>query len=385
MAGGFLYLKTMMLLICTNVAITSCNDQVAASQTDYTIEDSTVVGSHAPSMLGVCWTAGDTLDADCLIPVQETGTNYLSQTPFGYQPHYDQPDIQTNFENYYLWGEADHGLIHTAKLAREKGMRTMLKPHLWMNTETGKWRSDLAMDSEEEWQQWFENYGAFILHYAEVAEAGDMESLCIGTELHQTVKQRPDDWRALIKEIRNVYHGELTYAANFYDEYQDVTFWDELDFIGIQGYFPLTSSENPTVEQLLAGWEDHIEDIEELAEKYGKRVVFTEIGYKSTKDAAIRPWEWPDRRSASYSDTSNTTQAVCYEAMFQAFADKEWMDGFFIWKWHPSQFAKSPEEEAARLRRIAEWKAESPQIGFTPQDKPALKVMEKWFKRWRRE
>jgi sugar phosphate isomerase/epimerase len=238
------------------------------------------------------------------------------------------------------------------------------------------------MESEADWKAWFDNYAIFILHYADVAEAGQMQSLCIGTELHQTVKQRPDDWRALIKKIRKVYHGELTYAANFYKEYEDVTFWDELDFIGIQGYFPLTNSENPTVEELLAGWKPHVQAIEELAQKYGKQVVFTEIGYKSTKDAAINPWDWPDFAGASHADTSTVTQARCYEAMFQTFADKEWLDGLFIWKWHPGKYVRSAESEARRAQRTAQGNRDFPRIGFTPHGKAAQQVMKKWFKAW---
>ena len=374
-------IKALTFWFGVSIMLTACNQPLADPNPDPTPDDSSFTHTIRPAIAGVCWTAGDTLDASCLEGIQQNGVNYVSQTPFGYQTNYQQPEIQTFFDDHRMaWGESDAGLIHTAELAREKGISSMMKPHLWMRTQEGVWRSDIAMNSEEEWQQWFENYRHFILHYAEVAEAGRMESLCIGTELHQTVKQRPDDWRALIREIRKVYHGKLTYAANFNREYQDVTFWDELDYIGIQGYFPLTKSENPTVAELLEGWKDHAAEIEKVSKQYNKPVIFTEIGYKSTKDAAIRPWEWPDHRTASAEDTSYVTQARCYEAMFQTFAGKEWMHGYFIWKWHPGKFALSSEEEAERQARIAKWKAESPSIGFSPQGKPAEGVMVKWFK-----
>lgn len=378
-------LASIVSAIFFAIAIVGCNNQPPTSDTALAADSTQVEATttNAPSMLGVCWTAGDTINEDPIISIWDKGVNYISQTPFGYQPDYNKPYIRTGFEDQSFWGESDRGLIHTANLGKAKGIKTMMKPHLWMNFDAGKWRSDLAMESEEDWQQWFKNYSVFILHFAKVAEEGQMESLCIGTELHETVKQRPNDWRALIKEIRKVYSGELTYAANFYHEFEDVTFWDDLDFIGVQGYFPLTSAENPTVEQLLAGWEEHASALEAVARKYRKQVVFTEIGYKSHKEAAIRPWEWPQGQKASYDDTSTVTQARCYEAMFQTFAEKAWFDGFFIWKWHPESFATPADKEAKRKKRIAHWKRESPQIGFTPQGKAAEFVMAKWFKKWR--
>ncbi|MEM6723389.1 MAG: hypothetical protein AAF598_05080, partial [Bacteroidota bacterium] len=45
-------------------------------------------------------------------------------------------------------------------------------------------------------------------------------------------------WRTIIRSARQHYTGELTLAANF-DNYREISFWDELDFIGINAYFPL--------------------------------------------------------------------------------------------------------------------------------------------------
>ena len=67
-----------------------------------------------------------------------------------------------------------------------------------------------------------------MLTYAAAAEEGNAELLCIGTELEEFVKKRPQYWRKLIQEIRGVYKGKLTYAANW-DEYQQVPFWDAVD------------------------------------------------------------------------------------------------------------------------------------------------------------
>jgi len=374
---SFAHKTTHWIFCCVaGLSLTMCTGDLNQPAVSSNMATLAAPAGKSPSMRGVCWTASDSLGGECMVPVKKLSVNWISQTPFGWQDAHNKPEIGMSFKTGYLWGELDHGLSYTTSIAHEKGIKTMLKPHLWMTGRQGKWRSEISMDSEEDWKKWFENYGIFILHYAELAEKTGMESLCIGTELHMSIKERPDDWRALIKKIRQVYSGQITYAANFYEEYEDLTFWDDLDFIGIQGYFPLTKSENPSLEELKAGWEEHVKAIKKVSDKYGKKVVFTEVGYKSTRDAAIKPWEWPDRRSASYADTSNLTQQRCYEAMFQTFADKEWVDGFFIWKWHPRLSMATPEQLAASKR------SNFPAIGFTPQKKPAEQTMAKWYKKW---
>ena len=63
------------------------------------------------------------------------------------------------------------------------------------------------------------SYKDYILTYAKAAEELNAEMLCIGTELEQFVIERPNFWKKLIREIRNVYKGKLTYAANW-DEFK---------------------------------------------------------------------------------------------------------------------------------------------------------------------
>ena len=152
------------------------------------------------------------------------------------------------------------------------------------------------MADEAQWQEWFNNYRTFILHYAQLAEQEKMEAFCIGTELHKPAVTHEQAWRDLIKDIRKVYTGQLTYAANWYLEYEQIKFWDALDFIGVQAYFPLTKKNNPSFSKnLKKGWQKHLQDIAKIARQYKKPIVFTEAGYKSTPDAAIEPWTWPER------------------------------------------------------------------------------------------
>ena len=183
---------------------------------------------------GVAWVAGRTVDGKALDALVAHGVTWIAQTPFGWQQAADSPEIHLVTQGRVYWGETDEGLRATTRLARERGIRTLLKPHIWLRRSSGKWRGEIAMQDEDDWQRWFESYRRFILHYAHLAQEHDIEAFCVGTELHRTVVERPDDWRALIAEVRQVYDGKLTYGANWYQEFEDIDFWDTLDYIVVQ-------------------------------------------------------------------------------------------------------------------------------------------------------
>ncbi|MEP0712007.1 MAG: hypothetical protein ABJC55_08795, partial [Algoriphagus sp.] len=232
------------------------------------------------------------------------------------------------------------------------GIMNMLKPHIWVR---GSWPGEIAMQNEEDWALWFENYQGFILDYARMAQAYQIPMLCVGTELEMT-SEREEDWRKVIAEIRKVYSGKLIYAANF-TEFEQVKFWDALDYIGIQAYFPLSTKENPSLSDLKSGWKKALPSIDKVVRKYQKPVMFTEIGYCNTVDAAKEPWVWPSERKET--ELSEEMQALCYEAFFETAWKESWMAGVFFWKWYPDGRHRNPD--------------------FTPQGKMAEQVMRAYF------
>ncbi|MDF2158431.1 hypothetical protein [Algoriphagus sp. CAU 1675] len=303
---------------------------------------------------GVCWVAGRSpLEGGELHALKKVGANALSQTPFGWQSEKNRPEIRWQLEGDRIWwGESAKGIQITLDSSETHGIMNMLKPHLWVR---GSWPGEIEMESEEDWGQWFDNYRGFILEYAALAEKLAIPMLCIGTELEKT-SHRGEDWSRLIREIRNIYSGKLTYAANF-TEFEQVSFWDELDYVGIQAYFPLSDSHDPSLNDLMESWESHISSIEKVVRKYKKPVIFTEIGYCNTVDAAMEPWVWPNERAEIA--LSDEVQALCYEAFFQTAWRESWLAGVFFWKWYPNGGRRSPD--------------------FTPQGKSAESVMEAYF------
>lgn len=321
----------------------------------------------APKIKGFSWEATDSVGLSHIQTITPYHVEWIAQTPFAWQGDPHQPELVFHNDRGY-WGERDRGLIHTTQLARTVNLQTMLKPHIWMHSNSGAWRSDIAMRSEADWQTWFTNYEAFILHYARLAEAEGIPMLCIGTELFETARQRAADWRRLIAKIREVYSGQLTYAANFYQEYEAIQFWDALDYIGIQGYFPLAKTENPGLAQLKRGWQPHYRALKEFSRQWERPVIFTELGYRSMRNAAIEPWAWPDNMDFDHRDISPEVQARCYEAFFQTFWEEDWVAGVFFWKWSRRNY------NAATKRRRRDHSA----IDFSPKAE-ALGIVSHWF------
>ena len=306
-------------------------------------------------MRGVSWEGGRRIEAASLDPLHELGGDWISQTPFGWCRSADDPEVRFSGERG-VWGETDAGLVATTRWARERGLRTLLKPHLWVHH---AWVGELEMKSEDDWARFFACYEAFILHYARLAEAHGVEALAIGTELAKT-SSRTADWLRIVERVRSVYHGRLTYCANWH-EAEGVGFWSALDFVGVQAYYPLRV-ERATPEAIRAAWDPIVARLAALHARTGKSIVFTEVGYKSLRDSLAEPWRWRTDGEADYA-----LQRDAYEAMFASVWGRPWFGGAFIWKWHPSVGAPTAPPEGRER-------------DFTPQGKPALEVIRSYYR-----
>lgn len=319
----------------------------------------------AEKMCGVNWVAGGAITQDDILPLTIVNATWIAQTPAGWQTTFDSPSVlRFSGDDATARGDSDDGIIHTATLARDYGIKTMLRPLIWLAD--GKRPAEIQMDSEESWQRWFDSYGEFILHYARLAQEHGIEALCVGSELAQTAQQRPHDWRTLIAAVREIYSGSLLYAAGWDGEFEAIPFWDALDFAGIQAYFPLTTKAESDLEALQRGWRPHLRRIQRMQKKIAKPIIFTELGYRSVPDAAVTPHRWVGRDTPGDSSgiaAGLETQATCYEAFFRVFWPQEWFAGVFIWRWFPKHVRSGGPADAS----------------FTPQNKPAQYILRNWY------
>ena len=287
--------------------------------------------------------------------VLKINANHAAVMPFGFIRDLNSPNVIYDTDRQW-YGETRAGARQYIELLRKNGLKIMLKPQIWIWR--GEFTGGLKMNSEEDWKQLEASYTDFILTYARLAEETQVEILCIGTELERFVESRPDYWCDLIEKIRKIYKGKLTYAANW-DEYKRTPFWDLLDYIGIDAYFPLSEAKTPTVEDLKQGWRYWKERIATLSEDFRKPVLFTEFGYRSMDYTAKKPW-LVDRAEQKVNLEGQMNAKI---AIFEEFWGEEWFAGGYLWKWfiHHSR-AGGPDDNR-----------------FTPQNKPAQQIIGEYY------
>jgi hypothetical protein len=266
--------------------------------------------------------------------------------------------------------ESDASVLTAIRQAHALGLSVLLKPHV--DPMDGTPRSHYAPHDPAEW---FRNYEAFLLHYAAIAAEQQVAMLSIGCELDSLAGPRyRAEWLHLVAAVRAVYSGRLVYSAETWGQ-DDVSFWDQVDLIGVDAYDPLSYAHNPTLADLVAGWttvssnpwvaaksnhKSPLENYRALSIRFGKPVVFSEIGYKSVAGAMTRPGDWRFKGRVDLA-----LQARAYEAFFQVWGQEtDWMKGAFLWNWEP---VPDPERTPGGL------------AGYTPQNKPAAEVITRWY------
>jgi len=289
-------------------------------------------------------------------PVLAINANHAAIMPFGFIKNLEHPEIGYNSDRQWF-GETKKGTKQYIDILHQNNIEVMLKPQIWIWR--GEYTGYLKMTSEEDWKILEDTYQKFILDFAEVAQESKVEIFCIGTELEQFIIHRPEYWNRLISEIRSIYDGKLTYAANW-DEYKRVPFWKQLDYIGIDAYFPISEKETPTVEEAKVGWEPWKEEMFKISTEANKKIIFTEFGYRSMNHAGKEPWE----SDHAITDINLEAQSNLTTALFEEIWKEEWFAGGYLWKW----FIKHKEVGGVEDNQ------------FTPQNKPVENIVRTYYK-----
>ena len=258
--------------------------------------------------------------------IKPMGANWLQIIVTWYQANPSSTSIYPKENNST---PSDEALTHVINMAQNLGFNVMLKPHLDLEENDSHWRGDINLgDDVTAWTAWFKDYATFISHYASLAQQTKANSFVVGTELLGTTRQSVQ-WREVIRQVRSIYSGELTYAAHHDGEWNSIDWWDALDYIGVDAYFPLSTVDHPNVSLLRNSWSPIINNLDKLSQAWQKAIVFTEIGYQSRLGASRTPWGVSTHNKI----IDLQEQADCYQAVFEALSDLKWWRGVFWWNW----------------------------------------------------
>jgi hypothetical protein len=266
-----------------------------------------------------------------LAEIAATGATWVALTPTVYVR--DRRDsVVAATENT----ASDESLRAAIRAARAAGLKVMMKPHV-----------DLIGGGARAWiepkdaARWFASYRTFVLQYARIAREEQCGMFVVGTEL--ALLETPNHWgawRALIADVRAEYPGPLTYAANWHSA-EIVGFWRQLDYIGIDAYYPVIGGKNRTLLRL--GWIPIEAAVHALSAANGRPVIFTEFGLASQKGANLRPWDY-----SNFGALDLGVQTAYVQTFLDAFARKSFVAGFLNWAW--DQNTGGPSDKSMTLR-----------------------------------
>jgi hypothetical protein len=269
------------------------------------------------------------------------GASAIAVIPFLWQSSPSASDLVAGSDM------SDEALRAGIRQARGLGFAVIVKPHIWV---PDSWAGAIEPASEQAWQMWFARYGAQLERIARIASEEGADVLAIGTELAKT-SHRPE-WKDVIAAVRTVFSRALLYVAHNAEEAEAIGFWPMLDVIGVSLYPPLGSDSDRIGR--LAAMDAVATRLDALSVRWGKPVLVAEIGLRSAKGAAAKPWESAEERAAAA------------DPLLQADVIADWLvvlkrpavEGVLVWRWFTDPSAGGPRD-----------------TDFTVQGKPAEAVL----------
>lgn len=245
--------------------------------------------------------------------------------------------------------------------AKRMGFKVFFKPVVEIRGNV--WRGFL-----EGSEPWFNRvYNPFIIRMAKIAQEEGVDLFAVGSEYVRTL-DKPQRWRNTIRLVKQHYRGQTTYVAN-HDSFRKCTFWDAVDFISISGYFKLLPGVrgfSPNLEQTKTLWRKKADMVELWRQNAGltnKKIIIAEVGFQSKGQGVVYrvPFHWLVKAPVNFNE-----QVKMYIGFLGAFMPRQWCKGVILWNWEL-------EPNSGTSGRS---------LGFyTPQNKPALRVMKDFFLR----
>ncbi len=265
---------------------------------------------------------------DVIVPtyeaIREVGSNWVAIHPYaGIRGDGTIRPVDLDVNN-----PPEH-VVRPIREAHAQGLQILIKPHLAYWGSRFQWRGEITFDDEVAWERFWKGYTDWIVALARISS--DADAFVVGTELDLTLEHE-ERWRKLIAKVRQESGAPLTYAANWPD-YQKVPFWDALDVVGIQAYFPLAEKGQRSEATIREGWRRQMDTLRAYSQQTGKEILFTELGYNRSFAAAAEPWEYH-----TDGPEAEALQSLCMRIALEAIEAEPKVVGSFLWKWFPEPY-----------------------------------------------
>ena len=293
--------------------------------------------------------------------INQTGANWIQFTFCWYQPTIEStgpiaPKTGTS--------PTDDELQSIFSFSQSNNLKTIMRPCVDpTDMSNGEWRGEIGCDfNSTQWDSWFESYMNFINYYANLAVKLNVDMFVIGLELI-CASHQASHFINVANSVKDIFSKSnvnipIRYDANHGNE-REVEFWSDVDYIGIDAYYPIDSSNNsPSVDDLIRGWEPIVSNLSILSqENDNKGIIFGEIGYCSSYATNVDP-----AHCYQSSQLNMTAQMNAYNAVFQTIYQQDYFNGILWWSW-----LTDPNDSG------------DDNTGFTVNNKPTAALCNKYF------
>ncbi|TWT47537.1 glycoside hydrolase family 113 [Botrimarina hoheduenensis] len=234
--------------------------------------------------------------------------------------------------------------------AKSLGMRVTVNPFVELQN-FSYWRGQYdPTPGGAEWNNFWNDYTAYLIAVAQVAQANGADAMNVGTELRAITRNPGNNakWTTAISAVDLTFSGQIGYAANwdnFTNSNVAATIWNHpaIDYLGIDAYFRNTTTNaqadasgvDPNeafIAQVEVGWTNRLDnEILNFAAAQGGGaglpVVLTEVGYLPYNRTAVNPQD-----SSGPLDTSE--QVMAFKGLMRALDGRsDQLQAAHIWQW----------------------------------------------------
>jgi hypothetical protein len=209
-------------------------------------------------------------------------------------------------------------------VAAKAHIRVTLRPVLNENTlvaqDSHAWRGTIEPQNRA---AWFQSYDKMLLPYVAAAQAGHAATFVLGTEL-DSLEGAPQ-WRGLVRSLRSVYTGQLTYDEN-YSEFAGGGADLPVQSHDVDAYPGFGLPDSASVASLTQSWDTWL-GAHPLSVR--RELTLSEIGIEAVAGSYQDPWDWFGAMTAPI-DTH--IQAAWFQAVCNAVSAEQIGGGIYWWE-----------------------------------------------------
>jgi len=287
----------------------------------------------------VCWYKNCVdweVNEDSIKRLSETGASHFVLVVNWYVSNTTDPFLRKNIPKQEFEGSWEHQTYSDVQIARlatwaaKYQMKIVVKPHVEIIDKEQTFRGLYNPSDENTFYTRYLDYYSQLLKTLRPFEK-NISDIVVGTELSK-LSQNTERWRTIIRQLKKVgpKTAKFTYASNWFD-FNLVDFWDELDWIGVDAYYPLSFVGTPTVDSMVSAWRIWGTMLTVWRDHYwpGKPIGFTETGFVDNKNStrfSMRAW-------ANTNSVDEDEHANAFAATLILAQEMKNFYGLYWWAW----------------------------------------------------